>query len=340
MKYRLRQTIPSFSEMKLSNMMDVSLARSINNQFEQAENILIVTHIRPDGDAIGSLLGLGLSLKAHKLNVQMVSHDGVPVNLGYIAGADQVLKTPDGVYDFVVILDCSDMERTGGVWNNNIKPDINIDHHPTNNNFAKINLVDSKAVATSEILFNLISYAGLPITDGVATALLTGIVTDTLGFRTSNMTPEVLRISAELMDKGGNLPELYRRSMVNRSFEATQFWGIGLNNLEKKDRLVWTTLTIADRKEVNYPGRDDADLINVLSSIDGADIAVIFVEQPNEKVKVSWRAQPGFDVSKIAAQVGGGGHAPASGAEIDGSIDEVKSKVLKLTSDLLDSNSN
>jgi len=154
------------------------------------------------------------------------------------------------------------------------------------------------------------------------------------------MTPQVLRISAELMEKGGNLPELYRRSIVNRSYEATQFWGIGLNNLEKKDRLVWTTLTIADRKDVNYPGRDDADLINVLSSIDGADIAVIFVEQPNEKVKVSWRAQPGFDVSKIALQVGGGGHAPASGAEIDGSIDEVKSKVLQLTSDLLESNSN
>jgi phosphoesterase RecJ-like protein len=227
------------------------------------------------------------------------------------------------------------MERTGGIWNGHVKPDINIDHHPTNTNFAKINLVDSMAVATSEILFNLLTYTGLPITCEVATALLTGIVTDSLGFRTSNMTSEVLRISAELMDKGGNLPELYRKSMVNRSFEATKFWGIGLENLEKKDRLVWTTLTIAERKEVNYPGRDDADLINVLSSINGVDIAVIFVEQPNDKVKVSWRAQPGFDVSKIATQLGGGGHSPASGAEIDGNIDEVKSKVLKLTSELL-----
>jgi len=324
----------------LNNVLDDSLARSINNQFEQAENILIVTHIRPDGDAIGSLLGLGLSLKAQKMNVQMVSHDGVPVNLGYLMGTDQVRKKPDGGYDFVVILDCSDLERTGGIWNGHGKPDINIDHHPTNTNFAKINLVDSKAVATSEILFNLISYAGLPITGAVATALLTGIVTDSLGFRTSNMTSQVLRISAELMDRGGNLPELYRKSMVNRSFEATKFWGIGLNNLEKKDRLVWTTLTISDRKEVNYPGRDDADLINVLSSIDGADIAVIFVEQPNDKVKVSWRAQPGFDVSRIAAQLGGGGHAPASGAEIYGNIDEVKGKVLQLTSDLLGFSSN
>jgi phosphoesterase RecJ-like protein len=327
--------IPSCLEMKLNNVLNDSLARSIYSQFEQAENILIVSHIRPDGDAIGSLLGLGLSLKTQKMNVQMVSHDGVPVNLGYLMGADQVRNKPDILYDFVVVLDCSDMERTGGIWNGHVKPDINIDHHPTNTNFAKINLVDSMAVATSEILFNLLTYTGLPITCEVATALLTGIVTDSLGFRTSNMTSEVLRISAELMDKGGNLPELYRKSMVNRSFEATKFWGIGLENLEKKDRLVWTTLTIAERKEVNYPGRDDADLINVLSSINGVDIAVIFVEQPNDKVKVSWRAQPGFDVSKIATQLGGGGHSPASGAEIDGNIDEVKSKVLKLTSELL-----
>lgn len=315
--------------------MDESLARSISNQFEQAESILIVTHIRPDGDAIGSLLGLGLSLITQNLKVQMICHDGVPANLKSLKGTDQIRKTPHSSFDLVVVLDCSDLKRTGEVWNHQIKPDINIDHHPTNTNFGKINIVDVNAVATCEILFKLLTKAELPITDDVAAALLTGIVTDTLGFRTSNMVPDVLRISAELMERGGNLPELYRRSMVDRSFEATRFWGVGLTNIERIDGLVWTTLTIADRDKVNYPGRDDADLINVLSSIDGADIAIIFVEQPNGKVKVSWRAQPGYDVSKVAIRFGGGGHAPASGAEIDGSIDEVKQKVLKATSEKL-----
>jgi len=105
--------------------------------------------------------------------------------------------------------------------------------------------------------------------------------------------------------------------------------------VERSDRLVWTKLTLDDRRAAQYPGRDDADLINILSAVDGADIAMIFVEQPNGRVKVSWRAQPGYDVSQIAVSLGGGGHPAASGAEIAGEIDEVQTKVVELTRPLL-----
>jgi phosphoesterase RecJ-like protein len=137
------------------------------------------------------------------------------------------------------------------------------------------------------------------------------------------------------MEHGGDLAELYHQALVKRSFEATRFWAAGLNQLERDGRLVWTTLTQADRKAAGYSGRDDADLINVLSSIEDTDIAVIFVEQTHSSVKISWRAQPGFDVSKLAVKFGGGGHPAASGAEIQGNLETIRTVVLKATSEIL-----
>jgi bifunctional oligoribonuclease and PAP phosphatase NrnA len=165
----------------------------------------------------------------------------------------------------------------------------------------------------------------------VATCLLTGVISDTLGFRTSNMTPATLRLGALLMEKGANLPDLYQRALVRRSFDAARYWGFGLSRLQCVDRLLWTTLTTADRKEVGYPGQDDADLMAVLSAIDGADIAIMFNEQSDGKIKISWRSQPGFDVSRLAVSLGGGGHPAAAGAELTGTMDEVQGKVLAVT---------
>jgi phosphoesterase RecJ-like protein len=137
------------------------------------------------------------------------------------------------------------------------------------------------------------------------------------------------------MDAGADLPRLYTQALAQRSYEAVRFWGAGLQQIQRDDGLVWTTLTMDDRMSVGYGGRDDADLINVLSSIQDAKIALIFVEQQNGSVKVSWRGQPGVDVSKIALRFGGGGHAAAAGAEIRGGLEKVRSTVLQATKSLL-----
>jgi phosphoesterase RecJ-like protein len=168
-------------------------------------------------------------------------------------------------------------------------------------------LVDEQAAATSEILVRIFPQFGLQLSIPIAAALLTGLITDTLGFRTSNISPSTFLVAARLIETGVDLPDLYRRALIDRSFEAVRFWGAGLEKLERDGRLIWTSLTIADREKANYPGRDDADLINVLSSIEDTDISLIFVEQPNGNIKVSWRAQPGYDVSIVAVEFGGGG---------------------------------
>lgn len=311
---------------------------AIRSRIKAARQVFITSHIRPDGDAIGSLLGLGLAIQNLGKPVHMTLADAVPASFRHLQGSELIKRgsaadqiTAD---DFVISVDVSDPQRVGGVFGDRT-PDLNIDHHITNPNFSEINLVIPSMAATSAILAQYLPEWGLEIDEPIASALLTGIITDTIGYRTSNMTPVILRLSAMLMEHGANLPELYERGLITKSFEAARYWGQGLNRLQRVALpegpvFVWSVLTIADRAETGYTGNDDADLVNFLSTVD-SDLALLFNEQKNDHVKVSWRARPGIDVSKIALQFGGGGHPAAAGADIPGSIEIIQGQVLKAT---------
>jgi phosphoesterase RecJ-like protein len=316
--------------------MNDELNEAIKSRLAAAQSVLVTSHVRPDGDAIGSLLGLGLALENAGKTVQMVLADGISSTFRHLDGADKIHTKIDGAFDTFITVDCADYRRTGKPFEKLSQPDLNIDHHITNELFGKLNLVEGREVATSAILTNHLPVWGYPITKPIAAALLTGIVTDTLGFRTSNVTPEAMRQAALLMETGVDMPDLYMRGLVRRSFAAARYWGAGLTSLERKDGMVWSTLTIADRKVAGYSGNDDADLINVISAIDGYKVGMIFVEQPKNRVKISWRAlEPGIDVSPIATRFGGGGHAAAAGADVDGSLEDVKQAALQSTKEML-----
>ncbi len=310
----------------------------IQDRLQKAGSILLLSHIRPDGDAVGSVLGLGLALLEIGKQVQMVIADGVPVSLKHLPGSDLIRNNPEGSLDLIVCLDCSDQDRWGNALEGYRLPDINIDHHATNRGFAQINLIDAAAVSTTEIIYTHLKSWGLPLTKTVADALLTGLITDTIGFRTSNISPKALRMAANLLEAGSDLSNLYHLALVNRTYEAMRYWGAGLSLLQREGSIIWTTLTLADRKSVGYGGRDDADLINLLSAISGVEICLVFVEQPNGRVKVSWRSILGIDISQVAMSFGGGGHPVAAGAEISGDLDEVRSKVLQETLRLIRDN--
>jgi phosphoesterase RecJ-like protein len=322
-------------EDKLYNM-EGNIIEAIKSRLQSPGNILITSHVRPDGDAVGSLLGLGLALQDAGRNVQMVLADGVSSSFKHLEGSEKIRTKVEGSFDTFITVDCADFKRTGKPFENLGQPDINIDHHITNEKFGLLNLIEGTEVATSAILTNYLPVWGYQITKPVAAALLTGIITDTLGFRTSNVTSEALRQAATLMDTGVNMPDLYMRGLVQRSFEAAHYWGGGLSNLEREDGIVLGTLTIADRKAAGYSGSDDADLINVISAIDGFKVGMIFVEQPKDRVKISWRALvPGVDVSQVAQQFGGGGHAAAAGADVEGTLEDIKKTVIKRTKEML-----
>jgi bifunctional oligoribonuclease and PAP phosphatase NrnA len=311
--------------------MNNELNLAISQRITEAKSVVVVSHIRPDGDSIGSILGLGLALQNAGKLVQMIIPDGVPASFRHLPGSDRIIRHPSAPFDLVIVVDCSDLQRVGGALNGIVKPDITIDHHITNLEFGVLNLVDPKAVATSAILAKNIPYWGLTIDPSISAALLTGIISDSLGFRTSNMNPEALRLAADLVEKGANLPELYQQALSNHTYEALRYWGKGLSRLQREDGLVWSSLTLSDRSAVEYYNNDDADLVNILSTIDDVEMVVLFIEQKGNQVKISWRSKPGIDVSQIALQFGGGGHPAASGAEVSGSLEEVQKSVLDTT---------
>ena len=303
--------------------MESATITAIKGRLAEANKIIIASHVRPDGDAIGSLLGLGLALRDAGKVVQMVLVDGVSTLFRHLEGSELVSNSPEGDYDTFITVDCADFRRVGKPFESFGQPDINIDHHVTNEKFGKLNLIEPEEVATSAILTRHFSEWGLTITRPIAAALATGIITDTLGFRTSNTTPEALRQVAILMETGIDMPELYMRGLVRRSFASARYWGAGLSSLESDHGIVWGTLTVSDRKKAGYSGNDDADLINMVSAIDGNKVGMIFVEQTDNHVKISWRAlEPDINVSPIAKHFGGGGHAAAAGADIPGTLNK------------------
>ncbi len=314
---------------------DAESIAAAGERLHRARRLTIVSHIRPDGDAVGSALGLAAALRAAGKTVTVALADGVPRSFQHLPGAAEVQPVGDYEADTVVFVDSADRERVGDAWKEDAPVHINIDHHITNTHYAEINVVDGEAVAAAALIAELLPQWGFEITPEAASALLTGTITDTIGFRTSNMNSKALRIAADLVDRGAPISELYYKALVETSFEALRYWGQGLSRLKRKDGVVWTYLTAEDRRIAGYTGSDDADLVNELATIREAQIAVVLIEQPDGAVKVSWRAKPGWDVSKLAVSFGGGGHAPAAGATVAGPLQSAVERVIGATLKLL-----
>lgn len=310
--------------------------RRAGQLIQAAQNICLLSHERPDGDAVGSLLGLTVSLQLYGKAAVPVLADGVPGRFRFLPAAQSVQTRLPDTWDLLICVDSGDLGRLGlDPTRLGGAPDVNIDHHPTNTEYAGVNIVDPSAASTAEILYDMILALEMPMDLDVATNLLAGIVNDTIGFRTTNVSPRVLRVAADLLERGAPLAEIYDRCLSQMSFEAARYWGSGLSNLERDGGLIWASLSLKDRQRIGYPGPDDADLIDLLSTIDEGQIVVILVEQPGGKTKVSWRCQDGLDVSGLAASFGGGGHKPAAGAVIEGSLADATLRVIEATRKLL-----
>ena len=312
----------------------MSISQSINTLLQHSNRILVTSHIRPDGDAIGSLIGMGIALQSAGKQCQLVLTDGLPSKYRFLEGSDMISKEIKPGYDLIIALDCSDQQRMGKYFSS-LDVDISIDHHITNDHFAWHNLVLANEPATAAILAQYLPQWGYSLSPAISNALLMGMLTDTIGFRTSNVTPRFLNIAAQLMEKGADLSDLYEKVITNQSFSASLLWGFALSRLQKKDGIAWTSITLEDRKLAGYSGKDDADLTNLLSAIENISICILFNEQNNCKIKVSWRSDSNIDVSTIASRFGGGGHPPASGAEIIGTLKEVEEMVLKVSRQFL-----
>jgi len=309
-------------------LTDIAVHDQIRAELASARRIVISAHIRPDGDAVGSMLGLAQALREQGKIVQTVLQDPVDPKYAGLAGARDVGTSIKEPYDYLIVVDSADRHRVGKVLDGISKVDLVIDHHISHINFGKIDVVEPDSEATALVLYEFMPLWGLPLSKQSAECIMTGILADTIGFRTSNTSQKSLRAVADMMDLGINLSEIYFQTLSSRTIAELRYWAQGLKKINYEDGLVWSVLTLEDRAVSGYQANDDADLVNQLSSMQGSSMAILFNEQPGNSVKISWRAVPGIDVSALASSFGGGGHTAAAGADVPGSLDDVMQDVL------------
>lgn len=303
-----------------------------------AHRPLLICHVAPDGDAIGSLTGLGRALRLMGLEPILACSDPVPAKFNYIAGVETVVQDINAPFDLIISLDCSDLERLGRFTQMQAfdsTPLLNVDHHVTNLYFGDVNLVDAHASSTAEIVLRLLEYMAIPLDAELATCLLTGIVTDTRGFRTSNVTTQVMETALRLMNAGASLPYITQRSLDRRPTAAILLWREALSSLRIENRVAWATISLATRQAAGYVDNGDAGLASFLVSADDADVSAVFIERGDGRVEVGFRAVPGFDVAQVALQFGGGGHALAAGCNLSGPLEEAQAQVLAALQDVV-----
>ncbi|MGB3713774.1 MAG: DHH family phosphoesterase [Candidatus Promineifilaceae bacterium] len=314
-------------------MLDSSIIESIGQALEKAEKILVITHIAPDGDAIGSLTATGVALKQISKDYSLVCDDGLPGRFKYLALADEVETEPDRsiAYDLIISLDCGDTDRMGKAYAglpDPVPPVINIDHHITNTNYGKINVVSAKANSTTEILYELLPELGAELTTDLSTCLLTGLLTDTLGFRTANVTSQTLRVASALLDTGLNLFSIMTRAMDLKDIATLLIWQKGLSNMSLEEGVLWTTISNQERMEAGHNGTSSFGLGNMMANVYQARMSAVIMELEDGRVSVGFRSRPPYSVSELATGLGGGGHHQASGCTIDGPLEQAEALVV------------
>ncbi len=309
--------------------------------------VVVTCHIDPDGDAVAGLLALTRSLKKARWQVRAISPGPVPQAYRFLSGWEDVdiyrqdrIETPDGIAvrgalleaEAIICLDCSDSSRLGALYAGNPRkfentPVVNIDHHPTNTHFGKVNLVDPSAAATCEILGTLMENEDLPMDEEVATSLMMGILTDTLGFRTPATSARTLRIAASLMERGASLSRVSERIFNSRHPRTLRLWGQVLSRTQVEDRLVWAEITGEMLAECGATLEDADMLVDFIAGVPQTDAAFLFSEQGG-KVRVSMRTSDALNAAAVAKRFGGGGHARAAGCTLEGSMSDVQSRLM------------
>ncbi|MFN8472047.1 MAG: bifunctional oligoribonuclease/PAP phosphatase NrnA [Anaerolineae bacterium] len=306
--------------------------RDAVEMLRKSRRIFAASHIDPDGDAIGSLLGFTWIMRALGKSVTPAMSDAVPWRFQDLPGASDIAAAkPSQEHDLLVALDASELSRVGSVLTAEDlggRPLLVIDHHVTNSRFGTANFIDPSAASTAEMVYLLGVELGAPIDNASATCLLTGVVTDTLGFRTTNTTPRVLEVAQHLMQAGANLPEISRRAFNSQTYASLCLTAEALHNMQMEDGVVWTELTQEMLKRLDIGPGDWAGIVGQLASVREADAAVVFREREDGRIDISMRSKPGLNLAPVALSLGGGGHPQAAGATLPPPMSAVSQRVV------------
>lgn len=315
--------------------------RLIRKRLDEAETIAIFAHVRPDGDSVGSTLGLGWALEDQGKKVEYIAEDPIPERFRFLFqytadGKNPFIPEPTNA-DCYILPDISSLDRAGDYFykHSEIQPDICIDHHVSNIGFAKLNWVEPDTPAACCVLAKIMPQLGFTLTKRVSSALLCGTITDTNSFSNSDVTAESLRLAADLVDNGAELFPICRTAHKEHSILEMEYWRIGMNNMHIEGELAWSYVLNSERKAAGIEDDEDNGFTSYMGNTTGIKASVLFTETNDGKVKISWRSVPGYDVAAVACAFGGGGHKAASGATINEPINNIIPRVLSKMKEML-----
>ena len=307
---------------------------SILEQIKNSEKIVILTHESPDGDAVGSSLALKLMVEklGKSADVLMTEYSRF---FEFLPSADEIKEDSDiKNYDLAISVDCSDLKRLDrNEYFENAKTTINIDHHGSNTMYGELNYVNPVSPACCEILAGMCEYFEIDISKEIGSCLMTGIITDTGGFRHKGVNADTFEFVANLIRAGVDVTDIYKKTLktnTKANYELTKRVMDRMEFLEN-GRVTFTYITLDDEKEVNAEPGDHEGLVNIGIDVENVEVSIFIrqKEDDNEAYKVSMRSLNDINVSDICLMFGGGGHPRAAGALVQGTLEQVKAKVLK-----------
>lgn len=303
----------------------------IVEEIYEAKNIVILTHDQPDGDAIGSSLALYNGLKQINKDVNVIIPE-FPRIYSFLPNADEIKKEGNSDnYDLAIALDCGDLKRLNGFANyfEDANCRISIDHHGVNTMFGDYNFVDPTAPACAQILIIVLESLGIEITKEIGTCLLTGIITDTGGFKYSGVTAETFEFTAGLLNKGVNVSKVFKKVMQTVSKSKFELRKIAMDRIEffENGKIAFTYITKEDQEKVKAEDGDHDGIVEMGRDIEGVEVS-IFLRETDEGYKISLRSNDYMNVADICLLFNGGGHIRAAGGFINMPLDQAKERII------------
>lgn len=311
----------------------ISTLDKIYEKINNANSIVILAHENPDGDAVGTSLALYNALKqSGKTNVDIIIPE-CPKTFLFLPGANEIKKESNiEDYDLAIAIDCATSKMLNGwaKYFENATTTIVIDHHGTNTMYGDYNFVNPDAPACSEVMIVALNHFNMEINKDIGTCLLVGIITDTAGFKYQGVTAETFEFVAELLNKGVNVSDTYRKVLQVKTKSAFELARIANNRLELLDegKIAYTYVTAEDLQKVNAVYGDHEGIVDVGRDIEGVEVSVFVRANGTNKYKVSLRSNEKVDVDEIALLFGGGGHPKAAAFSSTESLETIKNQVL------------
>ena len=307
----------------------------ILEEINKSKTVVVLAHENPDGDAIGSSLAMCLALTNMGKKVDVLMNE-YPENFTFLPGIEYIKKESEVEnYDLAIVLDCPDIKRVPAnliPYFDNAKVKVEFDHHNKNSMFADYNIVDHVAPACAQILVSSFEYMGIELTKEIGTCLLTGIITDTGGFKNSGITTDTFDFAAWSLEKGINLSKVYRQSMLTMTKSKFELQKICMDRLEflADGKIVFTYITKKDDEEIGIKPGDHDGIVEIGRSIEGVEVS-IFLYERDKGFKASLRSNDYVNVSEVCLMFGGGGHIKAAGATINLPLEEAKKAIISET---------